>query len=337
MNLGDLIRQAQEGDFIEGIYNYCDRWCERCPQTSKCLLYYQERNGARSAEELDPENQAFWESLAQSLKNAAAILTNAAAEQGADLSKVAESESAEIDLQQRLEQEPLPKLAHQYAENVDHWFQSASGDFDLKGEELRSIDAMEIEGADPAAEADDIADCVEIIRWYQYQIAVKLMRAYSSVTKAMHQSMASEDDLSGLRDMLAQKAACAAEFDDFEKQFGDVDDSEWSDESDADADDELLNAEADEVDDPFAELDEEVDPEFEQALAEAECSDSNGSVKVALIGIDRSIAAWTRLRAHLPDRADELLDVLVRLDRLRRATEAQFPDARAFKRPGFDE
>ena len=26
---------------ISGIYNYCDRWCERCPMTSRCWYQYQ--------------------------------------------------------------------------------------------------------------------------------------------------------------------------------------------------------------------------------------------------------------------------------------------------------
>ena len=65
--------------------------------------------------------------------------------------------------------------------------------------------------------------------------------------------------------------------------------------------------------------------------------DSDGSAKVALISIERSMAAWTRLRAHLPEQRDALLDMLVALDRLRRGVERDFPEARAFVRPGFDE
>ncbi len=64
--------------------------------------------------------------------------------------------------------------------------------------------------------------------------------------------------------------------------------------------------------------------------------DSDGSAKVALIAIDRSIAAWGQMREHFPQRRDDILDVLVHLDRLRRKTETLFPDARAFVRPGFD-
>jgi hypothetical protein len=65
-------------------------------------------------------------------------------------------------------------------------------------------------------------------------------------------------------------------------------------------------------------------------------SDADGSVKVALLGADRSIAAWGRLRDHLPDEADSIVDLLVLLDRIRRQAEQQFPKARAFVRPGFD-
>jgi hypothetical protein len=42
------------------------------------------------------------------------------------------------------------------------------------------------------------------------------------------------------------------------------------------------------------------------------------------------------MRKYLPERESDILDILVHLDRLRRKTEALFPDARAFVRPGFD-
>jgi len=65
--------------------------------------------------------------------------------------------------------------------------------------------------------------------------------------------------------------------------------------------------------------------------------DNNGSAKVALIGIDRSIVAWAKLLSFFPEQEDKLLDILVHLERLRRQTENEFPNAQAFKRPGLDE
>ena len=30
---------ASNPRFISGVYNYCDRWCERCPLSNRCLTY----------------------------------------------------------------------------------------------------------------------------------------------------------------------------------------------------------------------------------------------------------------------------------------------------------
>ena len=38
-----LTDLANNPDLISGIYNYCDRWCERCPLTSRCLVYAAEQ------------------------------------------------------------------------------------------------------------------------------------------------------------------------------------------------------------------------------------------------------------------------------------------------------
>ena len=31
--------EREENNFIPGIFNYCDRWCERCPLTARCSVY----------------------------------------------------------------------------------------------------------------------------------------------------------------------------------------------------------------------------------------------------------------------------------------------------------
>jgi hypothetical protein len=64
--------------------------------------------------------------------------------------------------------------------------------------------------------------------------------------------------------------------------------------------------------------------------------DSDGSAKVALIGIDRSIAAWGEIRNCFPHRSNQIMEILVHLEQLRRKVEKTFPNARAFIRPGFD-
>jgi hypothetical protein len=63
--------------------------------------------------------------------------------------------------------------------------------------------------------------------------------------------------------------------------------------------------------------------------------DADGSAKVAIIGIERSMAAWATLLRRFPDHEDGLF-ALGTLRQLLRQVEAAFPHARVFRRPGFD-
>ena len=65
--------------------------------------------------------------------------------------------------------------------------------------------------------------------------------------------------------------------------------------------------------------------------------DSDGSAKVALIGIDRSLGAWTKMLEFFPDRKKKLMEIITFLKRLCSVVEKKFPHAREFVRPGFDE
>lgn len=66
-------------------------------------------------------------------------------------------------------------------------------------------------------------------------------------------------------------------------------------------------------------------------------SDFNGSAKIALIAVDRSIAAWEIMMKHFPDKADDMLDFVALLSKIKTAGSERFPDAMKFMRPGFDE
>lgn len=66
-------------------------------------------------------------------------------------------------------------------------------------------------------------------------------------------------------------------------------------------------------------------------------NDSNGSAKVALIALDRSIIAWGRMRDFFPEKAGGITPIIAQLEELRNWAEREFPDARSFIRPGLDE
>jgi hypothetical protein len=71
-------------------------------------------------------------------------------------------------------------------------------------------------------------------------------------------------------------------------------------------------------------------------LRESRMEDANGSAKVSLVAIERSIAAWLHLRNVLPAHESAILNMLALLDRMRRGIRAALPGAESFRRPGFD-
>jgi len=246
--------------FIPGVYNYCDRWCERCPLTSRCLTYALEQEGdAAHPASRDITNQAFWQRLEGVIREAHEMLDEILKERGIELPPAdAEAEKVFSRRHEDAREHRCAVAATEYARGVGEWLEAAGPRLRARGEALERQHEMGLRGVDPEADAERLRDAVEVIQWYRHQIAVKIMRAVGGTA------------------------------------LGDAGD--------------------DEVDQ----------------------SDSNGSAKVALLGIDRSVAAWTELLRQMPDDEDRILPLLAALGRLRRDVEATFPAARAFVRPGFD-
>ncbi|HKN84888.1 MAG TPA: hypothetical protein VJW17_15695 [Pyrinomonadaceae bacterium] len=249
-----LTELANNPDLVSGIYNYCDRWCERCPLTSRCLVYAAEQEDDDSPDSHDIRNEAFWRKLSSIFQETREMIAEWAREAGIDLTAPAEEDEARNHhrRRQRIDNHPLAQAGKKYANAASDWFR----EFD-QTIEISDLRATESERED----SERLEDAREVIQWYQYQIAVKTIRA-----------------LSGRKEEL-------------------------------DGDAELA--------------------EFPK--------DSDGSAKVALIGIDRSIAAWRLMQLSLPERAGSIVTLILQLERLRRRLEKHFPDARDFVRPGFDE
>jgi hypothetical protein len=64
--------------------------------------------------------------------------------------------------------------------------------------------------------------------------------------------------------------------------------------------------------------------------------DNNGSAKIALIAVDRSIMAWQKLYDLMPNIEDLAINQLATLQKIQKLGEKYFPNARRFVRPGFD-
>ncbi|MBK6932946.1 MAG: hypothetical protein IPH12_19585 [Saprospirales bacterium] len=66
-------------------------------------------------------------------------------------------------------------------------------------------------------------------------------------------------------------------------------------------------------------------------------SDSNGSAKVVIIAIERSLGAWEVLSRQLPEKHAEIVGLQRQLQYLHTELCRLFPDWNAFHRPGFDD
>lgn len=261
MDKEKIKKMAQDERFISGIYNYCDRWCERCPQTSHCLNYAMGEEEYADPLTRDIRNNEYWEKLSDIFKTTLELLNEMAAERGIDLNAI---DSGEYEEERRIMKETaknhqISRLALAYSRTVEDWFKEAKSLFGKDSEEETSPLHPGEEG-NPAT--SEMKDALEVVRWYQHQIYVKMMRAISGRVEE-------------------------------EKEV------------------------PDEI---------EVFPK-----------DSDGSAKVALIGVDRSIAAWSIIESAFPSfRRNAVRDILTHLEILRRKIEKEFPDARGFIRPGFD-
>src|SRR5437588_461361 len=177
MNKDELMELAENPDFISGIYNYCDRWCERCPFTSRCMVYATERAERISdaPESHDINNAKFWHKLEAIFRETHEMILEWAEEMGVDLES-AEAEAAIAERGQRREEakeHPVSLSARHYAQMVQEWFKE-----EFAVEENVHDD---ITGKASSAEEDiNVSDAVEVIRWYQFFIAAKTYRSLSA-------------------------------------------------------------------------------------------------------------------------------------------------------------
>ena len=180
------MEYAKDPKYISGIYNYCDRWCERCQFTSRCLNCALVGEQFGDLQKIDAFNEEFWEKFSEMLQNVFVMVKEMAKEEGIDVDSMDTEncfDNGEIREENALT-EIISHLSKKYAKSVDDWFDSKEYLFFQKEDEMKKIRLMSSR-KNPAQEAADINDAIEIIRWYQYQIHVKLVRACESALEEL--------------------------------------------------------------------------------------------------------------------------------------------------------
>ncbi|HYG02471.1 MAG TPA: hypothetical protein VD927_08490 [Chryseosolibacter sp.] len=247
---------------IPGIHNYCDRWCEKCPFTSRCAAF--EGDASTSAEERDFRNEAFWKRLSENFSKAKVVIEDMAAKHGIDVNALAHEADQKLNeelVDKKADDHPVSKLTWEYSTIATDWLKTQPGMLD-KLEKLKVELTMGVESHEEAKiQAHTIKDSLAVIHWYATFIHVKFKRAIR----------------------------------------GKIEFQQWDDD-----DDDVQR-------------------------------DYNGSAKIAIIAIERSIQAWVEIFNLLPEQEDLFLKILGMLDKCKRLIIEEFPDALKFVRPGFDE
>jgi len=249
--------------FIDGIFNYCDRWCERCYFTSRCRVF--EQAGQLTPEEMDISNKKFWDTLSKNLSDAKELLHQAGEKHGFDIEKLTKTEFQEFEKDQKrtrkkIKDTELERLNQEYIKVANDWLKN--------NDHIREIQKDVLQQMSLGIQSDEkmlfyvqtIKDCLEIVRWYLYMIAVKFNRALS----------------------------------------GKLEDDGWEE-------------------------------------ANGFQKDSDGSAKVALLSAKRTFDAWLKLFELLPNEEQNLIPILGLLQKILKKGEEDFPNAKNFIRPGFDE
>ena len=238
--------------YISGVHNYCDRWCERCPFTARCRVYVMDQELPEEVN--DPMDPAFWQHIKKSFEDVLEVLDRMIDDMEVD----PEMQEELPDRQPNPDLQALDKIMREqtmyYAQTVTAFFQSNA--LDTGNPTIRS----QIENGQPVSVEDRqyLEDAVAIIQWYQFFIAAKVHRAVSGM-------------------------------------------------------------------------------EYQEAFEDPVQSDANGSAKVAMLAIEKSLGAWEVLGRQLPPKRPYITDLQLQLQHLQAELLKLFPNWKAFHRPGFDD
>ena len=167
--------------YIVGIFNYCDRWCERCPLTSRCRVF-------TSTVEMEASDDPLFVTLGAGLLRTAGALD----------SSLTPSPLTSIEDEQD-EDEPVEEWAppsRLHGGLSDHLAVPAEHD---------ALEARATEYADRITrwmvttwrDAPPTADAVDVITWFQFMLGAKINRALDGIRDVAAGDLESLPDASG--------------------------------------------------------------------------------------------------------------------------------------------
>ncbi|MBL7981042.1 MAG: hypothetical protein JNL52_04450 [Flavobacteriales bacterium] len=271
--------------FIPGVYNYCDRRCERCRFVRQC------RVGAVDVDDVGEAEDAVVSGRPEDLRERLMKLMNRPPSEAedededdevdteeeddgdagggldfdfdpADMEPTAEELREEEKARQALKAHPLSNMGMAYMDLVDEWLDPREEMLTAKGILVHRQQELSMAAAMRTPEILVLSEALDEIGWFKTMLHVKCQRAIR----------------------------------------GKLEDTGWMKAMDMD---------------PLQ-------------------SDWNGTAKLCLEIVQRSVAAWETVAELMPEEAEHLVAINELLRRVDEELRKEFPDAQRFIRAGWD-
>ncbi len=253
---------SEKKEHIDGIYNYCDRWCEKCTFTAKCFLFTQESK-IQTYEILHNGDMTGIDKMLQKELDLSEDENSDSGEDEIDFHENDFWESHEDEEEEFLDEdkEDPGKSENPLNNFIDEYFSKAHALIKIIDSKFGLLNRPKGKIQDPAALK--IYDDFEIVLWYHTLIGPKLNRALFGLNTA--------------------------------------------------------------------------EEENDEELREMNMYDINGSAKIGIISVKRSVEALNNLHNNLPEYSAEIEEAFILLGRILNLSDELFPGCMKFRRPGFDD
>jgi hypothetical protein len=168
----EMLKLAKNGKFKPGIYNFCDRWCEKCKDTNRCFLFAQEeqRKTRRLSNTKDSDDEEFWEEAKHSFELTRRLIERSLLEEGLDPKKVLKEakkqKNWDDNVETRYDQVKCLILARDYMKDVHIFLDN----FHRSRFQFYPEFGMEIDFS-------DVKEKIETISWYHTLLPTKIWRS----------------------------------------------------------------------------------------------------------------------------------------------------------------
>lgn len=176
-------------EFIDGIFNYCDRWCERCDFALKCRVYDETERARRRhierGEDPDSVDSAIHD-VGRSFAKVHRMLERFAKREGLNLEDLAKPDPAETVRRKRRPasgDKPLIQAADQFMDGCRKLLDRMRPTFDESTDDVNRRGGF-MDVADEADTLRHVRECFDVLCWDHTLIAVKIRRALSSLRQA---------------------------------------------------------------------------------------------------------------------------------------------------------